>query len=328
MSRLRIGILGASRIAPVAIVAPAKTNPAVDLRAVAARDPARAKAFATAHGVARAHDSYAALIADPEIDLVYNGLPPQHHLTWTMEALRAGKHVLLEKPSAMNAEEASTMVACAHTFGRRLIEAFHYRYHPLFARVLQIIPPELGSLKTAEAVFEVPIAKAPGEIRYDAALGGGALMDLGCYPLHWLRTVARDEPEIVSATQVMDAGGADISTLAGLRFPSGLVASLSCSMQPASGRPMAALTVTGTTGQLTVLNPLAPQFGHMLVWKGADGKEFQETFPQTPTYDHQLDAVVSAIASGTRLPTEGQDIIATMRGIDAIRRKAAERPGH
>jgi predicted dehydrogenase len=325
MPPLRIGILGASKIAPAAMIAPAKANPNVELRAIAARDPARAKAFADAHGVARAHESYAALIADPDIDLVYNSLPPKHHLEWTMAALRAGKHVLLEKPSGMNADEARTMVAGARASGRRLIEAFHYRYHPLFARVLQIVPSELGALRTAEAVFEVPIAKAPGEIRYEAGLGGGALMDLGCYPLQWLRNVAREEPEVASATQVLDADGADTSTLAGLRFPSGLIASLSCSMRPASGKPMAALKVTGATGELTVLNPLAPQFGHLLAWKGPDGKEFHETFPQRATYDYQLDAVAGAIANGTPLPTEGEDIVATMRAIDAI--KAAANKG-
>jgi predicted dehydrogenase len=325
MPPIRIGLLGASKIAPTAMIAPAKANPNVELRAIAARDPARAKTFAAQHGVAHAHESYAALIADPNIDLVYNSLPPKHHLEWTLAALRAGKHVLLEKPSGMNAAEAATMVAAAKASGRRLIEAFHYRYHPLFARVLQIIPAELGALKTAEAVFEVSIARAPGEIRYDAGLGGGALMDLGCYPLQWLRNVAREEPEIASASHSLDADGADISTQAVLRFPSGLVASLSCSMQPASGKPMAALKVTGTTGELTVLNPLAPQFGHLLAWKGADGKEFHETFPQVPTYDYQLDAVVSALADGKPLPTEGQDIVNTMRAIDAI--KAAAQKG-
>lgn len=325
MPSLRIGILGASKIAPAAMIAPAKANPNVELLAIAARDPTRAKAFADAHGVARAHESYAALIADPDINLVYNSLPPKHHLEWTMAALSAGKHVLLEKPSGMDADEARTMVAGARAFGRRLIEAFHYRYHPLFARVLQIIPSELGALRTAEAVFEVPIAKAPGEIRYDAGLGGGALMDLGCYPLQWLRHVAREEPQVASATQILDAGGADISTIAGLRFPSGLIASLSCSMQPVSGKPMAALKVTGATGELTVLNPLAPQFGHLLAWKGPDGKEFHETFPQRATYDYQLDAVASAIADVTPLPTEGEDIVATMRAIDAI--KAAANKG-
>jgi predicted dehydrogenase len=322
MASLKIGILGASKIAPMALIAPAKANNSVSLHGIAARDPARAKAFAVTHGIAHAHDSYAALIADPAIDLVYNSLPPKHHLEWTLAALRGGKHVLLEKPSGMNAAEARTMADAARKAGRRLIEAFHYRYHPLFARVLDIARMELGALQSAEALFEVPIANKPDEIRYDAGLGGGALMDLGCYPIQWLRNVAGGEPDVLEAFQTREAGGADIATTARMRFPNRLHATLSCSMQPASGRPMASLTVRGAKGEMTVLNPLAPQFGHLLTWKRTGEPERQETFPQRPTYDYQLDAVVDAIANGTAVPTEGDDIVNTMRVIDAVKSAA------
>lgn len=326
MTALRIGILGASKIAPVAMIAPSKENADVSVVAIAARDPARARAFAETHGIQTAHDNYAALIADPQIDLVYNSLPPKHHLEWTVAALQAGKHVLLEKPSGMNADDARTMVRTAEETGRRLIEAFHYRYHPLFTRVLEIVHTEIGAVRSAEAVFEVPIAKAPGEIRYDAGLGGGALMDLGCYPLQWLRNVAGSEPEIVAASQSLDSDGADLSTRATLRFAGDFQASLQCSMQPASGQPMASLKVLGSAGEMTVLNPLAPQFGHLLTWRRDSEPERQETFPQRATYDFQLDAVVGALASGQPLPTEGDDIVATMRAIDAIRHAAQGKP--
>jgi predicted dehydrogenase len=326
MTKLRIGILGASKIAPVAMVAPAKDNPDVAVVAIAARDVQRAQDFAKAHGIARAHDSYAALIADADIDLVYNSLPPKHHLQWTLAALKAGKHVLLEKPSGMSADEAAAMTGAAEKAGRRLIEAYHYRYHPLFARVLEIVSGELGALQTAEAIFEVPIPNVPGEIRYDADLGGGALMDLGCYPVQWLRTIAGEEPEIVGARQVLDRGGADISTHAELRFPAGLSARLSCSMQPIPGKPMAALSINGARGTLKVLNPLAPQFGHLLSWAAHGKAEVQETVSMRATYAYQLDAVVRAITTGASVPTEGADIVATMRAIDAI--KAAANTGH
>lgn len=322
MNQIRIGILGASKIAPLAVIAPAKTNPAVVVSSIAARDPARATAFAKAHDIPSTHESYAALIRDPDVDLVYNSLPPKYHRDWTIAALSAGKHVLLEKPSGMSSADADAMVDAARRANRRLIEAFHYRYHPLFARVLDIAKSQIGALQSAEAVFEVPIPSSPDEIRYDADLGGGALMDLGCYPVHWLRALSGEEPEIVSAAQTLDAGGADIATSATLRFPSGFAARLSCSMQPASGRPMASLQVRGSAGEMTVLNPLAPQFGHLLSWTGRDGLVQQETFPQRATYDYQLDAVVDALVNGTGVPTEGDDIVATMRVLDAIRSTA------
>lgn len=319
MAILRIGILGASKIAPIAVIAPAKDNPSVRVQAVAARDIDRAKAFAARHGIKEAYGSYAEVLADPNIDLVYNSLPPKHHLEWTLRALQAGKHVLLEKPSCMNAAEAQTMVLAAQAAGRRLIEAFHYRYHPMFVRLLEIVRSELGVLRSAEAVFEVPIPKADGEIRYDPGLGGGALMDLGCYPIHWLRNVSNAEPVVVDARQELDDGGADHSTKAQLRFPSGLEASIACSMRPSGGRPMAALKIVGTDGELMALNPLAPQYGHLLTWKRNGGPERQETLTQRSTYEFQLEAVVSAIEKGISTPTEGQDIVATMRAIDEVK---------
>src|SRR2546422_5295627 len=129
---LRFGILGAARIAPMALVRPAQRVPEASVLAVAARDPERARRFAARHGIPRVHPSYDALLADPEIDAIYNPLPNALHAPWTIRALAAGKHVLCEKPFAANAAEAGGMARAAERSGRGLMEAFHSRYHPPF----------------------------------------------------------------------------------------------------------------------------------------------------------------------------------------------------
>src|SRR5881296_1757159 len=155
---LRFGILGAARIAPMALVKPARRVPEATVLAVAARDPERARRFAARHGIPRVHQSYDALLADPEIDAVYNPLPNALHAPWTIRALAAGKHVLCEKPFAASVAEARSMAEAATRAGRVLMEAFHYRYHPLFARLRAIIGlGELGTVRHLEAHFCIPI---------------------------------------------------------------------------------------------------------------------------------------------------------------------------
>ena len=164
--RLRIGVLGAARIAPMALMRPARAVPQAWVVAVAARNPARARAFAQRHGILRVHESYDALVQDPEIEAVYIPLPNSLHAEWSIRALRAGKHVLCEKPLASNAEEARQMSAVAAESGRVLAEAFHYRYHPLAMRMKEIVDGgELGKIRHLEAHFCVPLL-LPGNIRY------------------------------------------------------------------------------------------------------------------------------------------------------------------
>src|SRR3954467_14408500 len=144
---LRIGVLGAARIAPAALIKPASSNPSVSVDAVAARSPERAQAFATRHGIPRVHASYEELVTDPDLDAVYNPLPNGLHGRWTRAALAAGKHVLCEKPFTANAAEAREIADLGATSDRVVMEAFHYRYHPLALRIEQIIASgELGTL--------------------------------------------------------------------------------------------------------------------------------------------------------------------------------------
>ena len=311
-------MLGAAKITPPALIAPCKATGVAVAYAIAARDRGRAEAFAAEHGVERVCDSYAALIADPQVDAVYNALPPALHADLTIQALRAGKPVLCEKPFAMTAIEARAMVAASRETGVMLMEAFHYRYHPMFARILEIVRGgSLGELKRIEAMFNVPIPEAPGEIRYDDALGGGALMDLGTYPVHWCRTVAGSEPTVVSASAKLTDGGVDVVSRAELAFAGGLTAGLSCSMTEG---PAIRLVVEGSRGTLSATNPLAPQLGHLL--EGPDG--LRETFTREPTYDFQLQAFVEAVRTGVAPPTSGEDSVAQMALLDQIRRISRE----
>ena len=312
---LRIGILGAAKIAPGALITPAKETGVAVAYAVAARDPARAAAFALAHGIEVVAESYEALIHHPDVDVIYNALPPSRHADLSIMALQAGKPVLCEKPFCMNSEQARAMTTAADSAGVLLMEAFHYRYHPLFLRVVELLRGgEIGEIEGIEAEFSVPIPFAPGELRHVPALGGGALMDLGTYALHWCRSVAGSEPTVTSAACVFSDQGVDLETDAVLDF-AGVPARARCSMQP--GPFKATLQVTGRLGVLTVTNPLAPQMGHRLTLAGK-GEPMQETFTREATYNFQLRAFVEAVRDGAMPVTSGQDSVSQMALIDAI----------
>ncbi len=318
---IRIGLLGASRIAREAIIAPARDVKGTKVTRVAARSTVRAEVYAGEHGIQGVEPDYAALVTCPDVDLVYNGLPPSEHREWTIAALEAGKHVLCEKPFAMDAAEAKEMVAAADRTGRVLIEAFHYRFHPLFLRVLEIVNAgTIGEVKQVDARFNVPIAYSPGEIRYNKALGGGALMDLGCYSVHWARTVIAEEPVVIGATADRHETGVDVTTEAELEFPGGVKSRVSASMF--EGLPDgldAELRIYGNGGMLTVVNPLSPHSGHVLILTSDAGTETTEVAGET-TYHHQLAHVVDVIERGITPLTGGADAIANMRALDTIRR--------
>jgi predicted dehydrogenase len=315
---LRIGLLGASGIAPLALIDPARDVSAVEVTAVAARDPDRARDFAAEHGIPNVASSYEALLARADVDLVYISLPITLHERWGIASLQAGKHVLMEKPSAPSSAAAARMIAAAARSNRRLIEAFHYRYHPLFKRIIEIVRTRvLGDLLEAHAVIDVPVPQQPGQIRWRSDLAGGALMDLGCYPVHWLRTLAGSFA-VTGATIEMSPTGVDQVVRANLRHVSGARGSLFCSMVPHDRGRTTTLHLVGTTGELFVRNPIAPQLGHELRWRSGEGDWRIEPVATTSSYYHQLLAVVDAIRSGVSLPTEGDDLLENLAAIESI----------
>jgi predicted dehydrogenase len=314
-TELRIGILGAARIAPMALVRPARETPGALIRAVAARDPERARAFATKHGIPVCHGDYEALLADPELDAVYNPLPNGLHGIWTMRALRAGKHVLCEKPFTANAEEARAVAAVARETGRFVMEAFHWRYHPLASRMLEILASgELGELRHVEAHLCAPILNTR-DIRYRLELAGGAGMDMGCYVLHFVRTFAGGEPRVVSARPTLLAPGVDRAMEIELALPGGATGRAVCSMLSwrvldVSGR------VEGTRGRMRILNPWAPHLFHRLRVETHGGTR-SERIAGPSTYACQLAAFVRAVREGVPVPTGADDAIANMALVDA-----------
>ena len=290
----------------------------VRLHVVAARDRQRAEAFAEEHGFDHVADRYDEVIADPAVDLVYNPLPINLHAEWSIRALEAGKHVLCEKPLAMNLDEAEAAVAAADASGKRLIEAFHYRYHPLFETYLRWLRDgRIGALQRIEAAFNAPIDDAGGtEIRHRPETGGGAFMDLGCYPLSWTLMSTPQDPVTIDASATLTKRGVDESMTVTLVFGDGLEARLVSSMAMDQQREMW-LKVVGDAGEIRFDNPLAPQIGSRLSLRRG-GEQTTAPYDRVTTYFYQLDTVVRALQSGQPLPTEGAAILRQQRLIDAV----------
>ena len=316
---LRIGILGAARIAELSLVQPAAAT-GQRLYAVAARDESRAQVFADRHGVERVHASYAEVLADPEVEAVYNPLANGLHGVWNRRALEAGKHVLAEKPSAANAAEAGQVREAATRSGRVFMEAFHYPYHPLFGRVCELLDAEaIGATTRIEAVLRMP-APADTDPRWELALAGGSTMDLGCYSLSCLdllgRRYAGGSPRVVSARAAERSGhaGVDESLFVELEFPSGVTGS--------GGSDMAAddwdfhLTVTGTRGEIHVPDFPRPHEDDTLVLRDDRG-EHVEHLGNRSSYTYQLEAFAAAVRDGGPVVTDADSSVRVMELVDA-----------
>ena len=315
-SPLRIGVLGAAAIVPMALTHPARAVPEAQILAIAARDSKRAEAFARRHRIPRVHRSYSDLLNDPDIDAVYNPLPNSLHAEWTIRALKAGKHVLCEKPMASNADEAEEMAKVARETGLVLSEAFAYRHHPLTARVKAIIANgELGKIKRIEAQFCF-FLPSPNNIRFKYELAGGALMDCGCYPVSLIRFIAEAEPTVERAEARLFAPQVDHNMTAELSFTDGGTAHLECGMRsPKLFRSV--LKVEGDKGRLRVLSPFQPHWFNWLTVHGIRGKQ-SEMVRGENSYTLQLRAFIRAIRGEIRLNTDPADAIGNMQLIDSI----------
>jgi predicted dehydrogenase len=319
-SFLRMGVLGAAAIVPVALMTPVRSIPEVRVTAIAARDPKRAQAFAHRHKIPHVHQTYEDLIHDPEIEAVYNPLPNGLHAEWTIRALQAGKHVLCEKPMASNAREAEAMANAARATGLVLSEAFAYRYHPLTSYVKAIIDGgELGTIKHIEAqfCFLLPLTN---NIRFNYELAGGALMDCGCYPVSLIRYLAGSEPTVARAQARLFAPQVDHNMTADLSFADGRTAHLECGMlSPKLFRSF--LKVEGNAGKLRVLSPFQPHWFNWLSVQGTKGNRSERVRGEN-SYTLQLRAFVKAIRGEMNLNTDPADAIGNMRVIDSIYEKA------
>jgi predicted dehydrogenase len=324
---LRVGVLGAARIAELAIVKPARVT-GTRLVAIAARDRARAAAYAAEHGVERALTSYADVVAAPDVEAVYNPLPNALHGAWNLAAIDAGKHVLSEKPFAANAEEAAEVAAAAHDRGVLVVEGFHYLYHPVTKRLHELLASgELGELVHVETTIEIQ-DPGPGDPRWSLALAGGATMDLGCYSLHAQRVLAPwggGEPELLAARAGERPGepGVDEWLEAQLRFPSGATGVARCHL--ASDRRQMTYRVVGSRGEALVANFVEPHLDDRLIIRTPAGERVERHGTRS-SYTYQLEAFSRAVREGVPLPIDVDDAVANMRLIDACYAAAGLRP--
>jgi predicted dehydrogenase len=321
---LRLGVLGAARIAPRALIRPARVVDGVRVTALAARDPARAARFASKWDVPTVHADYSALVDDPAVDAVYIPLPNSLHAQWTLKAIAAGKHVLCEKPFTSNAAEAQEVADATTGSGLVVMEAFHYRYHPLMGRVLGLIADgAIGRVRRVETELSFPLPRF-NDIRYRLDLAGGALMDAGCYAVHCLRQLGSGEPEVISARAQLRSPGVDRAMTASLRFPDGAAGRVTCSMWSRRLLGVSA-RVFGDAGELSVFNFVAPHVFHRLSVRTAQ-RRWHERVPGEPTYVCQLRAFAAAVRDGGEVLTPAADSVYTMRLIDGIYVAAGLRP--
>jgi predicted dehydrogenase len=327
MEPLRIGILGAARIAELAMIKPAGLT-GTRLVAVAARDRGRAEVFADKYGVERVHDSYEQVIADPEVEAVYNPLANSLHAPWNIKALQAGKHVFTEKPSASNSAAAAYVEKIAAQSNSVFFEGFHYYYHPLIARLYAILESgEIGELQHVESIMDMP-APPSTDPRWSLDLAGGALMDLGCYSLHTQRMIGSHlggEPTVVAASGAERDGhpGVDEWITAELRFPNGVTGTAGCNM--ASDHHQMSHRLIGSAGDAVINDFVNPHHDDRLVVTTAAGTR-TEHLGNRSSYTYQLEAFTKAVRTGVPTRTDAAGAVATMKLIDQTYRFAGFDP--
>jgi predicted dehydrogenase len=328
---LRIGLLGASRIAQESIIAPAADGN-LRLVAVAARDRDRATRFAADNGIERV-ESYPELLADPDVEVVYNALPNSLHGPWNLAAIQAGKHVLSEKPFASNAEEARQVAAVAARSDRVVFDAFHYRYHPIFNRFLTAITSgEIGALKSVHVRMTMP-PPDDDDLRWSLPLAGGAMMDLGCYALHVVSTVADavgGKPELVRSEMGERPGhpGIDQWFTVESALPNGAQAFLHGDMGHPDGE--VSLRAEGDGGHVIVKNFIKVSTDDRFVVHRTGEGERIEHLGTRSSYHYQIDALTAAVRFGSSFPTDAADAVVNLDQIDECYRMAGlpVRPAH
>lgn len=291
---LRWGLLSTARIND-ALIEPLRTSKRNTLAAVGSRNQTTADAYAKEKKIEKAYGSYEALLADPEIDVIYNPLPNHLHAQWTINAVEAGKHVLVEKPIALTVAEVDAMDAAAQKNGRVIAEAFMYRHHPQTLKVVELITSEkLGKVKFVRGSFSFQLTRE-GDIRFDPAMGGGALWDVGCYPLSFTRTALGANPIEVFGWQVTGSTGIDETFVAQLRFPGEIYTQFDCSFaQPFR----AVMEVVGTAGRLTIPTPFKPgEHEHILLTR-PNGVTDTITIPGQSLYSGEVEDMADAILLG------------------------------
>ena len=304
-----------------AILAGAAESEEVDVIAVASRDEARAQSYAREHGIERAYGSYEALLADPDVEAVYLSLPNGLHGEWALRALEAGKHVLVEKPFSRHPDEVERAFDAAEAGGLVLSEGFMWRHHPQTARLLELVDSgTIGRLRLVRAAFGFSLAKerGPADTRFDPALDGGALMDVGSYCVNALRLFG-GEPGRARGEQVVGPSGVDVVFTGALAFADELVGHFDCGFVfPCR----AGLELVGEEGTIFVADPFSIAQTGIEVRRADDDPEQMAVEPANH-YRLELENVSAAIRGQAPLLLGRADAVGQARTIDALYRSAA-----
>lgn len=320
----RWGVMGTARIARKALIPAIVSAPGHQLCAVGSRHAANALTWV--REVCREHDqpaeavrcygSYLELLADPDIDGVYIPLPNAMHAHWTIRALEAGKHVLCEKPLALNAAEVRTMAAAANAHQRVLMEAFMYRFHPRLEDLFAMVRSgAFGDLRMVQACFSFPLLDRQN-IRFDPTLGGGALMDIGCYPLNLARTLLASEPQQVQAQATWTDQQVDSELFGSIRFANGAMAQIACSFNAARSE---ALTLVGSLGSVSLTGAFVPTGTQVeLTCSYVDGRQETLRYPASDPYRRMIEHFAAVVHGHTPLRYNSHEALANMAVIEAL----------
>lgn len=290
---LRWGLLGTGRINR-ALIAPLRISPRNRLTAVASRNADKARAYAAEWDIPRWFGSYEALLADPDIDVIYNSLPNSLHAEWTIKAARAGKHVLCEKPLALSVAEVDAVAAAARQARVVVAEAFMYRHHPQTLKVLSLIAEgAIGRLRLVRGGFTFNLTR-PGDVRLDPALGGGSIWDVGCYPISFARAAVGAAPVEAFGWQVTGPTGVDLTFAGLLRFPGEVLAQVDSGFQSALRMLM---EFVGDAGRITLTNAFKPDADSHLYLRRGDEME-TICFPAQELYLGEVEDMADAILLG------------------------------
>jgi predicted dehydrogenase len=316
---LRWGLLSTARINR-ALIPPLRASPRNRLVAVASRDLAHAQAWAAERDIPTAYGSYEALLADPEIDVVYIPLPNSLHAEWTIRAAQAGKHVLCEKPLALTVEEVDAIAQAAARTGVVVAEAFMYRHHPQTLKVKELVDGgAIGKLRLVRGAFTFSHNR-PGDVRLDPALGGGSIWDVGCYPISFGRMIIAAEPVEVFGWQTVGPTGVDEAFTGQMRFPGDVYAQFDCGFR---AQFRMRIEIVGSEGVITVPRPFIVGLGQHIALERGDQVE-SIAIPDAELYLGEVEDMADAILLGKPPRISLADSRGNVAAITALLRSARE----
>jgi predicted dehydrogenase len=316
-NRVRWGILSTARIGTDKVIPAMQAGQHCDIVAIASREVDKARAAAQRLGIPRAYGSYEELLADPEVDAVYNPLPNHLHVPWSIKALEAGKHMLCEKPIALTSEEAHMLLDASRKYPHlKVMEAFMYRFHPQWQKARQlVVEGEIGELQTIQTFFAYYNAD-PSDIRNQADIGGGGLMDIGCYCISLSRFIYDAEPKRLCGRVEYDPQlHVDRLASALMEFERG-TSTFTCATQLA---PYQRVNIFGDGGRVEIEIPFnAPTDRPCRMWHQRGDQVKEIVLPVANQYTIQGDLFSQAVLSGTPVPTPLEDAVNNMKVIEAV----------